>query len=174
MIRKFKISNLKFKILPRNGFSLIELIIYMGILLVMIYVLTDILYSTLNSQLETQSSSGIAQDGRYLYSRLTYDINRAQAVSAPQNLGDTSNTLQVTIGGLTYTYALVGGNLTITDNTGTYVLNGPDTSISGLTFKRIGNTGGKDTFQINYSVTSNIIVNGKNETEAFQTTAGLR
>ena len=159
----------------KKGFTLVELIIYFSILSVFILILTDILVSVIDAQLSTQSTSAVAQDGRYIYARITYDINRAQSVSVPANLGDTSNSLVLNISGTTYTYTLNGESLQITDPTGTYSLTGSDTKLSNLQFKRIGNVNGKHTFQFTFTVTGTIpLPGGRIDSEAFQTTAGLR
>ncbi len=160
----------------KKGFTLIEIAIYMAILSIFILVLTDILVAIFNTQLSTQSTSSVAQDGRYIYSRLIYDINRADFVTLPASLGDVTNSLQASISGTLITYSLASpsGNLQINDGAGTYDLNSPDDKISSIQFKRIGNVGGKNTFQINFTVTSRIKLNGKYDSEDFQTTAGLR
>jgi len=158
----------------RAGFSMIELSIYMGILAILILVLTDIAASILNVTLSYQSTSSVSRDGRYIYSRLIYDINRAESASQPASLGDTTQAMQLTISGKNYDYAISGDNLTLTEETGSYILNSPDTRISNLEFTRIGNTSGKHTFRINFDVISKINVNNRFETAEFQTTAGLR
>lgn len=159
----------------KAGFSLVELIVYMGILSALLVVFTDIFTSILDNELSSQRTSSVAQDGRYIYSRLIYDINRAQGIVLPANLGDTSVSLQAVIAGKLYTYALSNGNLTITDDTGTsYMLNSYDTTISGLQFTRLGNATGKHTFRINFDVTGKILMHGTTEVKSFQTTAGLR
>lgn len=158
----------------KRGFTLVELAIYFGITMTILLVLTELLSAIFNTQLSTKATTSVAQDGRYIYTRLTYDINRAQTVSTPLNLGDSSQTLQVTINGIGYTYSLSNGDLIITDQQGTYVLNSADTTISNLSFKRIGNVNGKHTFRMNYTVTSKIIDEATPETKVFQTTAGLR
>src|SRR3990172_6790072 len=50
----------------RRGFTIIELILYMGMLSILLAVLSQIFVSILNVQLESQSSSSIEQDSRYI------------------------------------------------------------------------------------------------------------
>lgn len=157
-----------------QGFTFIELAIYMGLLAILMVVFTDILVGTLNVQTSSQSVSSVTEDGRYIYSRFIYDIERAQAVSLPANLGDVSNSIQLTIGGNPYTYALDGNNLMLTDPTGTYQLNSSLSSISNLSFTRIGNPGGKHTFRINFTISSVTLSHSTQQMVNFQTTAGLR
>ncbi len=158
----------------KNGFTLVELVVYMGIVGVFMLILTDILVAILNTRLSSQSTSQVAQDGRYVYTRLIYDINRATSVTLPLNLGDSSTSLVASVSGLTNIYALSNGNLVLTNSSGSAQLNSVDTSISGLTFKRIGNAGGKSTFQVNFIVTSRFTTGNSTDSAVFQTTAGLR
>lgn len=160
----------------KKGFTLIELTIYFGLLSIFILVLTEIFVSVLNTQLSSESTSSVAQDGRFIYSRLIYDINSADNVTLPANLGDTSDTLVLIRGGQTYTYSLSNGNLELQDpSLDIQPLNGVDTTISNFVVTRLGNAGGKHTFQINFRVTGNIqLPGGRVDTQVFQTTAGLR
>lgn len=146
----------------------------MGLFSMLVVVITDILVTTINIQLRTESTTSVATDGRYIYSRFIYDINRAETVVQPQNLGDSASTLQFTADSNNFTYGLNNGNLTITDVNGTYQLNSFDSSISDLTFQRIGNAEGKHTFRINFTVTGKTKSENQTEVKKFQTTAGLR
>lgn len=157
-----------------SGFTLVELIIYMGLLTMLILIFTQIFTSILDNQLSSESNSQVAEDGRYIYSRFIYDVNRADAITLPANLGDSSPSLVLTINGQTYTYASSSGNLILTDPTGSYALNGFGTKISDLQFTRIGNVSGKHTVKINFTIVSNISLHGTSEVKVFQTTAGLR
>lgn len=158
----------------KSGFTLVELAIYMGISMVILLTLTELLVAIVNTKLTTQATTGIGQDGRYIYTRFIYDVNRADSVSTPASLGDTSNSLVLTINGTQYSYGILNGNLILTDPQGSDRLNGIDTQISNLTFKRIGNINGKHTFRISYVITSRVVDKGAANTESFQTTAGLR
>lgn len=158
----------------KKGFTLVELAIYMGISMVILLILTELLTAIFNTKLLTKSTTGVARDGRYIYTRLTYDVNRAQSVTLPANLGEISTSLVLSIDGAQYIYSVQNGNLVLTAPQGSDSLNGYDTTVSNLTFQRIGNPNGKHTFRINYVITSKVTTNGPPETQSFQTTAGLR
>jgi len=162
------------KLQKSRGFTLIELLIYMGILSIFIVVLASIFTSILDTQISSQTTSSVAQDGRYIYTRLIYDINRAEGVTLPATLGETTTSLQVSISGQLYTYALTSGNLTVTDGINTLNLNSAETTVSNLSFQRIGNATGKHTFRILFTVTSKTSLHGITDSASFQTTAGLR
>lgn len=158
-----------------KGFTFIELIVYMGILTILLTVLSSIFTSILNVQFESTATSSVNQDGRYLLSKLLYDVKSSSAILVPANPGTVSSTMQVTINSINYTYsASSSGNLQVVNNsTGeTNVLNSYDTSISGLTFTRIGNGGSSDTMRVAYTVTSRTKENSGYETKSFQTTLG--
>lgn len=173
-IKKQFMINPKIRQSKSRGFTLIELVVYLGVIMIFFLVLTDILTSVLNTRLSSQSNSQVAQDGRYIYTRLVYDIERADSISLPLNIGDTSNSLQMSISGTPYTYSLSNSNLILTVSGSSEQLNSVDTSISNLSFRRIGNANGKNTFQILFTVTSRITNRGLTDSQAFQTTAGLR
>jgi prepilin-type N-terminal cleavage/methylation domain-containing protein len=171
---KLKQQTPNYKLQRSRGFTLIELLIYMGILSIFIVVLASIFTSVLDTQISSQTTSSVAQDGRYIYTRLIYDINRAQAVTLPATLGQTTTSLQASISGQLYTYALSSGNLTVTNGINTINLNSSETAVSNLSFQRIGNAAGKHTFRILFTVTSRTPLHGLTDSENFQTTAGLR
>ena len=165
--QKSRYKNLK-------GFTLVELIIYMGILVMLLTVLTTIFTQAVDTQLESQASSSVEQDGRYIISKLLYDINRASSITSPA-LGVTSSSLQIVISGVTYTYASSSGNLVLTNNNGANNLNGFDTTLSQLSFQIVGNSGGKNTITVQFRLTTQTIrPRCGQEVRAFTNTAGMR
>lgn len=165
-----RISNFKLNC----GVTLIELLIYMGLLSIFLTVLTSIFTTTLDVQLESRSTSHIDQDGRFILARLIYDLNRADSITTPGTLGATASTMQFVIGGTTYTYQLNTTNLTLTDGTGTEQLNDYDTDISNLSFTRFGNLNGANTIKVSFKITSKVQQPKGFESRDFSTTIGIR
>ncbi len=157
-----------------RGFSLVELIIVMGLMTIFMVVLTDIVVAVSNVQTESEATSSVSEDGRFILARLSYDIQRANSITTPASLGGTSVSLAIVIGGVTQTYALSGGNLQLTNNLGTSNLNGSETTISALSFTRRGNIGGKDTITLSFTVTSQVLQNSGAEVKTYTTTVGRR
>lgn len=157
----------------KRGLTIVELIIYMGILSILLVTLTDIFSSIVNVRIESEASSAVEQDGDFILSRFMYDISRAQSITSP-SLGSTANTLQIVVGGVTYTYSLSSSNLQIVNNNGTDVLNSLNSSVSNLTFTQLGKSGGKNSIQINYTVNSKAIQHTGVATKSYQTAIGLR
>lgn len=126
-----------------KGYTLIELLLYIGLLSVFIGVLTGLFGMAVDIFLGSQSDSGLARDSNYLINKLSYDISRAQSVTTPANLGDSTNSLSLLINNVSYTYALdTDGNLVYSNNLGSFILNSYAAKITNLNFTRTGNSGG--------------------------------
>lgn len=149
----------------KKGFTLIELLIYFGLMAILITVLTNIFLSVLEAQLESASASVVEIDGRYVLSRLIYDIHRSQSIVNPSVLNEPSTGLTLNIGGTSHTYTVTDGVLYLD---GSARLTGIDTAISDLTFTRIGNGGDNDTLQISFTISSLA------QSQSYQTTVSLR
>ncbi len=158
----------------KKGFTIVELIIYMGMLSLMILVMTDIFSSIVDVRKESEAVTVVEQDGNYILSKLFYDISHATSITTPASLGASGATLQLVINGVTNTYSLNNGNLEVVNNNGTNVLNSVNSAISNISFLRVGNVSGKNTIQLTFTVTSRIIQSSGVESKVYQTSAGLR
>jgi competence protein ComGC len=161
---------------PVKGFTLVELLIYMGVLAIFIGTLTSLFTTSVNVQLESESISGVEQDGRYLLSKLSYDIHRAESVTAPESPGDSSTTLVMVIDGQTHTYAMDDeNNLLYTTSEGSFQLNAHDTRMGSLVFERIGNVGGvENTIVVSLEIESRVQTQPPTEPKSFTTAISLR
>ena len=150
----------------------------MALLSIFLLTLTDIFVSILDVQLESDATSAVEQDGRFILSRLSYDIPRATDISTPHQIGQTRSNLIMTIAGVTtYEYKENGGDLQLINDLGTNNLNSSESTISNLSFQRIANSAvpdTKDTIKIQFTITSKTIRSGGPETKTFQTTIGRR
>lgn len=158
----------------QKGFTLIELIIYVGLLMVMLLLFTQILTTILEGQLRSTNTSNVADDGRYIYSRFIYDVGRADSIIEPALFGSSSANLTLVINGENHTYSTSSGNLVAINPSGTYNLNGYGSSISNLVFTKVGSDSAKDTVRISFTISGNIRKEGVADEQNFQTTAGLR
>jgi hypothetical protein len=173
MKKKFSILHSKFSI--SRGFTLIELVLYIGMLAMLLAVLSSIFSAIVDVQLNSSSLSSVDQDGNYLLAKFTYDVASSSAMLTPANPGNQTSTLQLTINSINYTYSLNASNNLQVVNTSTNqtdVLNSYNTSVSGLTFKRLGSGGNSDTVQVSYTITSKIKERGGYESKSFTTTLG--
>ena len=144
----------------KHGFTIVELLIYMVIVGILLTVLGGILISTLDVQTDSQSTSVVEADGRFLLARLGYDVHRASSLTTPN--------LVLIIDGQTYTYAVVNSVLQLTTPSGSSHLTSPGVQVTDFSVTRLGNPSGIPTAQIKFTLT-----NGR-ETRNYQTTVGLR
>jgi len=158
----------------KKGFTLVELLLYMGIFSILLMVFVQVFVSIIDVQLSGQETSSVNQDGRFLISRLLFDINRAQAITLPSVYASSSGTLQLTINSSSYTYSVSNGILNLAALGNTDVLTSIDTSISGFTVKRFSNTKGKDSVQIIFTLTGNTTNHTHTKSQVFETAGGLR
>lgn len=157
----------------RKGFTLVELLIYIGIFSILLTVLTQVFVSIVNVGLEQEASSSVEEDSRFILTRLIHDVNNAQSIVSPA-LGAQSTSLQIIKDGENYTYSQNAGNMQLANNSGINFLNSFDTTISNLTFKRIGNVGGKHTVQVGFTITSKTVQKKGPEVKNIRTTVGIR
>jgi type II secretory pathway component PulJ len=163
------------KIQKQQGFSLIEFLMYMGIFSLLLISLFQMFTSILDNQAESETTASVSEDGKFLIARLSYDIQQASEITTPATIGSSGNSLQLTIGGTSYSYTINNGNLVLTNTAETNApLNGYDTTVSNLSFTRLGNSNGKNVITVAFTVTSRITKQSGPESQTFQTTIGTR
>lgn len=164
------IKALKNIIKKAHGTTLIEFLIYMGIFSILLLIFVQIFSIILDNQQESMSTTSVSQDGECIINRLAYDIGRTQSVTSPALLGVSGNTLNLTINGINFQYGLNNANLVLNND----LLNGFNTSVSNLTFTRLGAQGAKDTIISRFTLTSKTKQQKGPEIKTFQITVGLR
>lgn len=176
-MNKKLIKNLKLKIKNyQKGFTLIELSLFMGIFSILIIVLFQLLTSIIDVQMESQSTTYVSQDGRYILNRFTYDMENATSIVNP-GIGNQAQSLAISEGATTYTYNLSNGNLTLTNSAlgSTDQLNSANTTVSNLNFLRLADTQGQEsTITISFTLNSKTVRRGEVNSESFKTTVGTR
>ncbi len=161
-----------FGVSGRGGFTIVELLMYMALVTILLTVLTSIFLAALDAQLSSQASSTTLTSGRFILSRLEYDLHRASEVNTPSQLGQTSDGLIISAGGSTLSYGVDNGNLILNTAGSSQVLNDASTTISNLVFTRLGNVGGKPTITISFTITGT--ESQLPEVRTFETSLGLR
>lgn len=158
----------------QKGFTLIELVIYIALISVLLLVISQIFIASLDAQTESEAVSSVDQDGRFLLSRLSYDMSRADDVIEPVSFGTPASTLILLINGDTYTYSQNGNQLQVTGPFGTDQLTSSLTRLRSLSFEKLGNTDGLPTIRVHFTLESVTIAETGVKVESFQSTFGLR
>lgn len=169
-----KTRNLNKKRVSERGSTLVEFLLYMALLSGFLIVLTNIFISIVELKIDTESVSSIEQEGRFIMTRMIHDLHRASGISTPSSAGSTSSSLVIVIGGVNHTYQLNGANLELTNDAGTNRLNSSEALISGLSFLRVGNAGGKHTVKVQFTVESVAQRTSGSQAKIFNFTSGLR
>ena len=123
-----------------EGFSLLELLIYISILSVLMVIIANTFISLSRGNGQSQARSEVDSTLRFATELVRQDIKNASAVTTPAT-GSSSSSLVLTRGGATIVYDVVNGTLRRTVNAGTpQNITGPNIIVSTPTFIRIENT----------------------------------
>lgn len=155
-----------------------ELILYFSLLGIVLIIATDIMLRTSEFSLESAAGNDLQDDAKFITSRFSYDIRRADSISLPASLGDSLGTLTLAVGSETHTYTLNGSDLeyqeTIGPNSQTGNLNSNRTTVNSLTFERLGNTNGNPTIKITFELEGTTAKKGGAEQKTFETVVSQR
>lgn len=157
-----------------RGFTIIELMVYMGLLAIFLTIISQIFVASIDTQLESEAESGIQQDSKFIFARLQYDLANATAIVEPSFSGSSSSLLQFVSGGTTQSYQLTGVNAIFTNGVNIYQLNSVNTAVSNLLFTRRGVANGKPFITASFTLTSAVVRNSGPDVQAFETTIGTR
>lgn len=165
----------------QKGSTLIELLLYFSLLTVVLILAIDLLIQIGEFSLKSKGVDLVQKDSRFIMDRLAFDLHRASAVNVPANLGDSSNSLTVTVAGETHTYRLLNGNLEYErvkpppqPENQLANLNTNLTRINSLSFQRVGSSTGKPTIKINFQMEDVKGSKGGPNIKTFETIVGLR
>lgn len=135
-MKKQETKNKKQKL--ESGFTIVELLLYMGIFSILLVVLLQLFTTILSSHSESQATSSVDQDGSYILARLSYDIHNASSITSGSNCTwPTTSTCKLTLSsGVSY-QVTPAGNLTIKGAVDP--LNSAETKITLITFTTLVN-----------------------------------
>lgn len=121
------------------GMSLIELLLYIGLLAGLIVVVSDAFISLSKGRGQSEARSEVNAAIRFSAEKIRQDIKGATVVVAPV-LGTASSTLNITVGGTAVVYTVSGGQLLQTVGTASPTLvTGPGVFVNTLMFTRLEN-----------------------------------
>lgn len=138
----------------QSGFSLIELLIYLGLYSVLIVVITQLFITLLDSRTEAENATMLQQESRYIAQRLAFDIRRATTVTQPATVGQTANLLELQIDGETYRYQRnINGFIELVSPTSTASISSQVTA-SEFIVQKTGGSGVSDGAQVKLRLVS--------------------
>lgn len=169
----------------KKGFTLVELIVYMSLLGILLIVLTDILVAVLDTRLRSEATNYVEQDSRYILSRLTRSINQLPSnweIISPGAFGSSSGTLTYQVPLFPITYELSGDDLEYNyPNLSPppagllrFNVNSSETTVTNLNFTKLGDTVGKESIKIKFTVTSKTTPASGPASQTIETTVSRR
>jgi hypothetical protein len=156
----------------KGGATAIELVLYMAIITMFLLVMTQLFVSIFDVQLESEATSPIEQDARFILARMTYDAGRATSVADPAIAGIPQSSLTLTVDGAPVIYASDAGLLTLTTPAGTAALNSYGTTVTAMSFERIGEDA--PTVRITMTLKATTLRTQGEEERSFTTAIGMR
>lgn len=112
--KSLKNSGIKYCFGFRNsnfGFSLLELLVYISILLIATTLLVGVFMSISRSRGQSEARSEVNSNLRFAFDKISQDIKTATQISIPAAAGDTSTSISLTSGGNTVTYCIASNQL---------------------------------------------------------------
>lgn len=158
----------------KKATTIVELTLYMGLLSIFLVILFNLFSQIISTQTRSVAVSLVQTNGNFLISKLTHDINQANAITAPASIGSSAVSMTLSIGTTNAIYTVTNGRLVMTDSSGSYNLNDVDTTITNFVVTKLGNFGGKAGLKLSFTVTSNVVDNSNIKTKTYQTFAALR
>lgn len=157
-----------------QGFSLVELLLYMGLLSVFLVVISTFFVSILDVQSRALSSSELEENSKFISNRLKYELRSAESATNSAELGAASSSIVLIRDSVSYTFSVLDNTLQRASASATVVLHDDDVQLSNFSVVRVGNEGQFDTFIIDYSLTSATQVGGDADQRDYQLTVGMR
>jgi len=125
---------------PENGagFTLIEFLIYVGIVATILVVMSGFFWNIIFGNIKETSYQEIQQNGRFALTKITQEIKKAIGINSPLP-GFSSNTLSLAMADASSTiFDLVDGRLRITQGSqGPFELTSDQVRVSNLLFTNL-------------------------------------
>lgn len=157
-----------------RGFTVVELLLAMGILTILMTIIMRVFVELVETRLESQATSAVVTDSRFILERLDYDTRRADSVATPANPGDSGSTLELVVEGTSYSYSLSGGNLILTRGAVSEQVNSAGTRVTSASFTKVGGATGNVNVKVEIGLESVTETVAGKETTELRTTIGDR
>lgn len=156
----------------KAGFTLIEMVIYIALLVVISTAAVTALVSLTETVVSYRASQLVMRNAAPLMERFQTDVRNAHAVDLLNStLESTPGTLEVMQGATTTAYTLSGGVVEVTQGGSTVALTGSGVSVSELRFFAYDNL---TTEMVRMQVTLSATVGSVTHTKTFNTATVLR
>lgn len=163
-----------------NGFTLIEVMIYVVLVSGILIGATSFAISIINNRTKSFAIQEVEQNSRFMLEKITQAVRSARNIAAPA-IGATDTTLELVISDGAKNpiiFALNGSSLSMTQGAGpTLDLHSGNVEVSNLTFTNLSLPNGKTRNLLVSFILSHRNPSGRQEwafTDSFETTIELR
>jgi type II secretory pathway pseudopilin PulG len=163
----------------RNGYTLLEFLIYIAIVGVLVIATTSVMFAILGGQAKLQAIQEVGYNSRAAMERMLLAIRNANAITTP-GVGSTSSILILQMPNSSASptqFLLANGALQMKEgSSATSPLTGDEIVIRNLTFRNLTATGTQGTIRIEMSVSSSNPGGSKeyDANQSFNATASIR
>lgn len=95
----------------QNGFSLLELLIYISIIAVITLVISSVFIFFNRGRGQVEARNAVNTNLNFAITKISQDLKSASAVATPAIAGNSSSDLTMTVGGIAVTYCVADGQL---------------------------------------------------------------
>jgi type II secretory pathway pseudopilin PulG len=163
----------------KKGFTLVELLLYVGVASIMLLAVSVFLSTLLTSRVKNQTIAEVEQQGMLVMRLIGQTVRNAESVNSPaQGASGAALSLDVIPGASDPTlFDLFGGAVRITEGVGSPVaLTNSRVVATALVFENLSRTNTPGVVRVSFTLT-HVNPEGKNEydfTKTFYTSAALR
>lgn len=150
-----------------NGYTLIELLIYLSILSLFLLLATQLFISVKSSSAYSQVLSQLVESSQLIFQDISREIKEADVISVPTS-GNSSTVLSLNNGQIVY--QVQSGILGKATGGQTYSLHSDSFSVTALNFENVSLATQAASIRVNLSLKSNYFLEGGRQVEeSFQT-----
>jgi len=161
-----------------KGFTLIELVIYVGLTAILILVLSSVVSGVIRAKARNQAISEVENQGAQIMNQITQSLRNAATLNSP-TAGSSAASLSLnsdTAGNNPTIFSISGTTLQISENGTVVALHNNLANASNLSFKNLARAGTPGSIQIQFTLAYNNTGNQVeyNYSKTFNGAAGLR
>ncbi|PIS05229.1 MAG: hypothetical protein COT81_02345 [Candidatus Buchananbacteria bacterium CG10_big_fil_rev_8_21_14_0_10_42_9] len=128
--------------LPKNGFTLLELLVYIGILSFVLVVIAGVFITFGQGKGKVDARAEINQNLSLIIGKIQQDLQDADSVSTPSSTNDATSSLSMDVNGTTVSYATSSDSTLFTRTSGsdTQTINSGKVKFNSFLVERLENT----------------------------------
>lgn len=158
----------------KNGFTLVELLVYFGLFSILIVVLSSVFITMLEQQTQDTAQSVLQQESEYILAKLKYEIYNADEVVAPASPGASLQSLTLRTGGEEKVFSLVNSQLVYTYETVNWPMSSNEIMVTDLEFENQSGTALHQAVGIHIGMRTNLPQERTSYNRVISTTVTLR